>query len=74
MKHSGASYVMLRASYDGGLLVLLVCDNGVGGAAPGTGTGLTGLQDRVTAHGGSLEITSPRGQGTTLTAVFPCAS
>ena len=54
--------------------MLLVCDNGVGGAAPGVGTGLTGLRDRVTAHGGALEITSPRGQGTTLMAVFPCAS
>jgi signal transduction histidine kinase len=74
VKHSGASQVVLRTSYDDGLLVLLVCDNGVGGAAPGAGTGLTGLRDRVTAHGGALEITSRRGQGTTLTAVFPCAS
>jgi signal transduction histidine kinase len=74
VKHSGASHVMLRAHYEEGQLVMLVTDNGVGGAAPGVGTGLTGLRDRVTAHGGALEITSPRGQGTTLTAVFPCAS
>jgi signal transduction histidine kinase len=74
VKHSGASHVMLRTSYDDGRLVLVVCDNGVGGAAPGVGTGLTGLRDRVTAHGGALEITSRPGQGTTLTAVFPCAS
>ena len=74
VKHSGASQVTLRTRCDEGRLVLLVNDNGVGGAALGVGTGLTGLQDRVTAHGGTLEITSPRGQGTTLTAVFPCAS
>lgn len=74
VKHSGASCVTLRASHADGLLVLLVNDNGVGGATPGRGTGLTGLQDRVTAHGGTLEITSPRGQGTTMTAMFPCAS
>ena len=74
VKHSGASHVTLRTSCDDGQLVLLVRDDGVGGAAPGMGTGLTGLRDRVTAHGGALEITSRRGQGTTLTAVFPCAS
>jgi signal transduction histidine kinase len=74
VKHSGGTQVMLCASHDEGQLVLLVRDNGVGGAALGVGTGLTGLKDRVTAHGGALEITSPRGHGTTLTAVFPCAS
>jgi signal transduction histidine kinase len=74
VKHSGASQVTLHTRCQEGRLVLLVNDNGVGGAALGVGTGLTGLQDRVTAHGGTLEIISPRGQGTTLTAVFPCAS
>lgn len=74
VKHSGASQVTLHTRCDQGRLVLLVNDNGVGGAALGTGTGLTGLQDRVKAHGGTLEIISPRGQGTTLRAVFPCAS
>ncbi len=74
VKHSGATQVTLHTRFDEGRLVLLVNDNGVGGAALGVGTGLTGLQDRVTAHGGTLEIASPRGQGTTLTAVFPCAS
>ncbi|MFI5626343.1 sensor histidine kinase [Nocardioides sp. NPDC051685] len=74
VKHSGASQVTLRTTCDGTTLVLLVTDNGVGGAAPGAGTGLTGIRDRVAAHGGTLEITSPRGQGTTLTAVFSCAS
>jgi signal transduction histidine kinase len=74
VKHSGASQVTLIARWEDGRLMLLVRDNGIGGAAPGLGTGLTGLRDRVTAHGGALEISSPRGRGTTLTAVFPCAS
>jgi signal transduction histidine kinase len=74
VKHSGASQVTLRASWDDGRLVLLVSDNGVGGAALRGGTGLTGLMDRVTAHGGALDISSPRGRGTTLKAVFPFAS
>jgi signal transduction histidine kinase len=74
VKHSGASQVTLRARWEEGQLVVLVSDNGVGGAALGLGTGLTGLRDRVTAHGGTLDIASSRGEGTTLTAVFPCAS
>jgi signal transduction histidine kinase len=74
VKHSGASQVMLSARCDDERLVLLVSDNGVGGATLGVGSGLTGLRDRVAAHGGALEISSPRGHGTTLTAVFPCAS
>jgi len=52
--------------------VLHVGDNGVGGADPDRGTGLRGLADRVEALGGKLELSSPAGQGTTLTASIPC--
>ena len=38
------------------------------------GSGLTGLTDRVAAHGGTLTIDSDKGRGTTLVAEFPCAS
>ena len=50
-----------------------VRDDGIGGAQPGQGgTGLVGLNDRIAALGGSLELTSPRaGEGTTLTARIP---
>ena len=41
-------------------------DDGAGGADPASGTGLTGLSDRIDASGGTLEITSPAGVGTTL--------
>lgn len=53
-------------------VVLSVGDNGAGGADPNRGTGLRGLTDRVEALGGRLELHSPPGQGTLLTASIPC--
>jgi len=48
-----------------------VRDDGVGGADPAAGTGLRGLADRVDALGGVLQVTSPAGEGTTVTAELP---
>ena len=41
---------------------------------PTPGSGLSGLADRVAAHGGTLRIESDQGAGTTLTAELPCGS
>jgi signal transduction histidine kinase len=73
-KHAHASRVSLSAQRRNGSLVLCVADDGVGGAAPGDGTGLSGLRDRVGDHGGTLRIESERGAGTRLTAELPCGS
>jgi signal transduction histidine kinase len=54
--------------------VVEVRDDGVGGADPSGGTGLRGLADRVGALGGRLEVTSPPGAGTTLTARIPLSA
>jgi len=70
-KHSQASAIRLRASVSGGMLSVEVADDGVGGAVEEAGTGLLGLRDRVEAAGGTLEITSPAGQGTRITARIP---
>jgi len=51
--------------------VVEVVDNGVGGADPGSGTGLRGLADRVAALGGALAISSAPRQGTALRAELP---
>jgi signal transduction histidine kinase len=51
--------------------VVLRVDNGAGGADPERGTGLRGLADRVEALGGKLDLRSPRGRGTVLTASIP---
>jgi signal transduction histidine kinase len=65
--------VRLAASHQDGVLVLDVSDDGIGGAAPGGGSGLRGLADRVEALGGRLTISSPPGRGTTLRVEIPCA-
>jgi signal transduction histidine kinase len=70
-KHANAAqaHVDLWATED--TLRLRVSDDGVGGARPRTGTGLSGLRDRVEALGGSLEVTSPVGHGTVLEISLP---
>ena len=73
-KHAHASRVSLSAQGRNGSLIICVADDGVGGAAPGHGTGLNGLRDRVGAHGGTLRIESERGAGTRLIAELPCGS
>jgi signal transduction histidine kinase len=73
VKHASSSRVVLRAGRDNGNLVLSVSDDGRGGAAPGGGSGLTGLGDRVAALGGRLDLRSD-GSGTALVAEFPCES
>jgi signal transduction histidine kinase len=72
-KHSHASEVRLSAAQRPGALVLEIADDGIGGAAPGGGTGLRGLADRVEALGGQLTVSSPPGRGTTIGAEIPCA-
>ena len=72
VKHSHAGRAEVRASVDDGMLHVEVRDDGVGGADP-DGHGLVGLRDRVTALGGRLEVESPAGGGTLLSATLPLA-
>jgi glucose-6-phosphate-specific signal transduction histidine kinase len=46
-------------------------DDGIGGADPTSGSGLRGLQDRVTAIGGRLSVEGPSGEGTRVRAEIP---
>jgi signal transduction histidine kinase len=73
-KHARASSISLSAQRRNGSLVVCVADDGVGGASPAVGSGLSGLADRVGAHGGTLRIESERGAGTTLIAELPCGA
>ena len=50
---------------------LAIRDDGIGGADPGHGSGLLGLSDRIEALGGTLQVTSPAGNGTTLQVQVP---
>jgi signal transduction histidine kinase len=74
VRHGGASHVVITASRDHDRLVLEVGDDGDGGASPGSGSGLTGLADRVAAVGGSFSVDSLPGAGTKVRAELPCAS
>ncbi|MDA0168885.1 histidine kinase [Solirubrobacter taibaiensis] len=74
VKHAQASRIALSAERCDGRLVVAVVDDGIGGAQPSTGSGLTGLTDRIAALGGTLRIESAPGRGTALTAELPCAS
>jgi len=53
-------------------LIVELRDDGIGGAAADTGSGLRGLADRVEAHGGRLQVSSPVGRRTRLLAEIPC--
>jgi signal transduction histidine kinase len=70
-KHANASLVEVDVRAADGLLRATVRDDGVGGADPARGTGLTGLRDRVEALGGRLALTSPPGEGTLLAVELP---
>jgi signal transduction histidine kinase len=70
-KHARASVVEIDLQVAANVLRLLVRDDGVGGADASRGSGLIGLADRVEAVGGSMDITSPPGRGTTLRATIP---
>jgi signal transduction histidine kinase len=73
-KYAHASSVTITVSRHDGLAVIAVADDGVGGADDNLGSGLRGLADRVEALGGRLQVVSPSGSGTVLTAELPCGS
>jgi signal transduction histidine kinase len=70
-KHAQASVVHVELDVTDAVVRLWVRDDGVGGADPGGGSGLLGLRDRVDALGGTIEIASPPGQGTSLLVCIP---
>src|SRR5207237_2713596 len=70
-KHAQASRVEVSLAPRRGNLLLSIRDDGVGGADPARGSGLVGLTDRVEALGGSIEVRSPSGHGTRITAMLP---
>ncbi|HEY0573457.1 MAG TPA: PAS domain-containing protein, partial [Pseudonocardia sp.] len=70
-KHAHASAVYVAVEVHDGVLELSIRDDGAGGADPSLGSGLVGLADRVDALGGTIELASPLGQGTTLLITIP---
>lgn len=70
-KHARASTVRVHVRAADGAVAVVISDDGVGGADPDRGSGLVGLTDRVEALGGSIEVDSPPGGGTTLRVTIP---
>ena len=70
-KHARASAVHVELDTPDATLRLAVRDDGIGGADPARGSGLTGLRDRIEAVGGTLDVTSPAEGGTTLLIKIP---
>ncbi|QUQ68516.1 sensor histidine kinase [Kutzneria sp. CA-103260] len=71
-KHSGADKVRVDVSHAGGLLRIVVYDDGHGGAHLAGGTGLLGVRRRLGTFDGVLDVRSPVGGPTTLTMEIPC--
>ena len=75
VRHSGAANCFITFVSDGATLSLEVRDDGAGmsRAAPGTGTGLHGMSERLQAVGGQLEV-RPGDGGFRLVATVPAGS
>ena len=73
-KYAGATRAEVRLAASGHDLRFEVTDDGAG-FDPGSkayGTGLQGMADRLHAHGGSLDVRSSPGAGTTIAGRLPC--
>jgi signal transduction histidine kinase len=70
-KHAHASVVHVELDTPDTAVRLAIRDDGIGGADPAKGSGLTGLRDRIEAVGGTFDVTSPAGGGTTLLIKIP---
>jgi signal transduction histidine kinase len=70
-KYGAASRAAISVTPGPGTIVIVVSDDGVGGADPRMGSGLTGLADRVEALGGTFRVESTPGRGTRLAAEIP---
>ena len=70
-RYAECEAVHVRVGADGDELLVEIADDGCGGADPTSGTGLRGLADRVEALGGRLEVDSPAGAGTRVSARLP---
>jgi signal transduction histidine kinase len=70
-KHAHATRAHVAVEHDDARLHLSIRDDGVGGADPTAGSGLIGLRDRVQALGGTLDVTSPPGEGTSIVVDLP---
>jgi signal transduction histidine kinase len=74
-KHARATRVVVRLAGNGDGLEFSISDDGAGLPATGlrAGSGLQGMADRLAAHGGTLDVRSEPGRGTTISGRLPVA-
>jgi signal transduction histidine kinase len=70
-KHAQARQAWIDVRLADGMLKIAVTDDGRGGADPARGTGLHGIERRVAAFDGLLDVTSPPGGPTSATIEIP---
>lgn len=70
-KHAEATKVEVSLEEDGDTLRICIRDNGNGGADPRQGSGIIGLRDRAESLGGTIDVSSPVGNGTTVRVSLP---
>jgi signal transduction histidine kinase len=72
VKHARAKVAVVEIRGDEAGATVTVVDDGLGGASIPREGGLAGIADRARALGGTFDIRSPLGVGTTITASIPC--
>lgn len=72
-KHSAARRAWVQIEHSGGRLLMIVGDDGTGGADPARGSGMRGIERRLAAFDGTMAVTSPPGGPTAVTMELPCA-
>jgi signal transduction histidine kinase len=70
-KYARATTARVHAARHGDDLRIEVRDDGIGGADPRSGSGLRGLADRLAALDGTMNVESPVGGGTRVSARIP---
>jgi len=75
-KYAEATAATITLRSDDGHLEFTVADDGCGfdPNVTGYGTGLQGIADRVAANGGSVQVRSAPGAGTSLTGRIPAGA
>lgn len=72
VKHSSARDARITITHSGGVLRIAITDFGLGGADPGRGTGLAGVERRLATFDGILAVSSPAGGPTMVVMELPC--
>jgi signal transduction histidine kinase len=71
-KHAGHRQAWVELSHEQNVLLVVVGDDGRGGADPESGTGMRGVMRRLAAFDGTMSVSSPDGGPTIVTLEVPC--